>query len=180
MTEAAMPDCIKEQLDCLDRQREKILAMIPTVLVAHGIVDRLRHGNLDGRPTVNVGVGAFSLNGVLIHLDDLRSQRQVAPLLRALADAGFHLSGKPEDYAEIRRRTWTTKSSEGAEIKILGFFNGDDGEACRFVAVGEKVEKVYKLVCPDSVEPEPEPEIATSRPSDSRRRRTVGVKTRRD
>ena len=51
--------------------------------------------------------------------------------------------GEPEDYAEIRRRSWKC-----GEIKFQVFLEDrTEGATCRYVHVGVKEEPVYELKC---------------------------------
>jgi len=89
------------------------------------------------------GWSTNSIQGALIHVNNLDDIRQVIPLLKRLRELGFKCR-KVEDYPEIKRRSY-----DCGEIKVLAFLRWEEGATCRFEQVGVKEEPVYKLVCGD-------------------------------
>ena len=113
------------------------------------VVSKFEH--LDPRPSCGVGVSC--LEGVVCHLESVKNLSDVAPLLKAMKEAGFERVGDMSTYEEIRRVHWEFKR-EGKPAVLTAFFRDTDDDAspnrCRFVKVGTKTVDDFKLVCPDS------------------------------
>lgn len=104
---------------------------------------------IDAQASCNFDI--LSIQGVCLHLHNLTRVAQVAPILGWFAKRGLKLTGKPEDYAEMQRRSWPL-----GKLTILGFFREGSGPGCRFVKVGEEMRSVYKLLCDEAETPEGE------------------------
>lgn len=133
-----LPKCIQDELTKLDEKRAKVLTMTEAVQAADRILEEHRISKED---RVGVGVDYGQLQGVFLFLY-VKHWREVVPVLRALADAGFRQSKEPEDYFELHARTWTC-----GDIILRAFLPWDNSGACRRVKVGEKTEPVYEWQC---------------------------------
>jgi len=81
------------------------------------VVSKFEH--LDPRPSCGVGVSC--LEGVVCHLESVKNLSDVAPLLKAMKEAGFERVGDMSTYEEIRRVHWEFKR-EGKPAVLTAFF----------------------------------------------------------
>lgn len=137
---------IQKEVNDLQERIDRIKGWNDTAMIAQKVVDDL---DPELKPVLSIGHDFSSLQGVLIHIYP-KDMKQVAPVLKVLADCGFHQmpNSKPSDYAEIKRRTWQLVGDDkaGAKIHLSAFFY-TDGSKCKFVKVGEETKPVMKLVC---------------------------------
>ena len=129
----SVPECIQKEVDRLDFHREKVLGWVDEAIVAEEAEEKF-----DFISAVTVGSGVHSLNGVLIHCN-LKKPEDIAELLRWLGTKGYRQKGKPDDFAELKRRTWNL-----GNLQVMGFFIGD---VCKFVKVGEETKDIMELRC---------------------------------
>lgn len=96
--------------------------------------------------SASFGLEFFSVQGVVLHMNKIMKVAQVAPILGWFAQRGSRQVDKASDYAEMQRRTWNL-----GKIQLMGFFSQEEN-ACKYVKVGERMEPIYKLMCPDSMD----------------------------
>ena len=138
-----MNSLIEQAVKHFDKKREQVLGWadaVETVEVCAKAFPELL-------PTISLGYTNMSLQGILLHLHVADMEKDMVPVLRFLARAGYPKRGAPVDYAEIGRRTW---SCDG-DIQVLVFIRDDENTVCEFVEVGVKEEKVYELQCTKKV-----------------------------
>ena len=128
-----VPECIQKEVDRIDSHREKILGWCDDAIVAEEAKEKF-----DFISSVTVGSGVHSLNGVLLHCN-LEKPEDIVELLRWLGAKGYSQQAKPDDYADLKRRTWNL-----GNIQVMGFFVG---EVCKFVKVGEETKDIMELRC---------------------------------
>ncbi len=93
---------------------------------------------------LSIGWHTGTVPGVLIAFraatfDDVR------PLLARLRLAGYRPKGEPEDYEELKRRTYNFDP-----IRVMVFFDIEkEGPSCKFEKVGQKTVDVFRLICDD-------------------------------
>jgi len=138
-----MSNLIKNALAALDKKRERILGWEDAVEV----VELCAKAFPDLLPAVSLGYTAMSIQGVLLHVYVKDMEKNIAPVLRFLGRAGYPKKGKPEDYAEFKRRTWTCDG----DVKVLAFLRGEDDDVCEYVQIGVTEEPVYELQCTKKV-----------------------------
>lgn len=121
-----------------------------------GLLEGFNDDHPNRKARYSIGEPAsFSLVGLLIKLEDLETVSDVAPILRELAAIGFRQKGEPDDYPELRRRTWNLKREDDpTPVKVMVFFRDTsaddaDGPTCRYVQVGIKEEPIMELRCYD-------------------------------
>jgi len=134
------PDFILAEIQIVKTKVAYLEGLVPAANVALGA--KLVFPDLI--QSISVGWMWGQVNGILVHCD-LDHMMEISPLLRFLAQKGYRQKTKrPEDYAEIKRRTW-----DCGDVKVLGFFKG---EKCQYVQVGVKEEPIYELKC-SSIDP---------------------------
>ena len=138
------PDCVKEELEKLVNQRKRIIGYDQLAWTA----ERAQEEFPEVIERVSLGVGFGCLQGVLVMSKTLTHVSQIVPVLRWFAKKGHRIIGKPEDYAEIGRRTWSLRPDR--KIKVSAFFNGKDANSCKFVKTGEETRPTYTFMCPET------------------------------
>lgn len=94
--------------------------------------------------TFSIGIQAGELPGLLLQWHDVKDMEPVMKLVEGICKAFDCKVKAVEDYAEMQRRSYKLT----IPITVSAFF--DEHAECKFVPIGEKTEKVYKFVCPDS------------------------------
>lgn len=153
------PTPVRHELDCLAKQAKKIKSWVPMVRAAQDLAleignsYELPRGKMHLHVSVSSG-GYYSLNGVHLTIHGIQKDSEITVVLKMVGDAGFRRKknrSEPEDYGLMQRRTYYYEDD-----LMVSFFFEEGGEGCKFVEVGQKLEKEYKFLCPDSVVPEPE------------------------
>lgn len=137
-TTDSLPACIERELKVLDEKRDKLLGLADAARAAEQV---LEHHRISEEDRVGVGVDYGKLEGALLFLH-VEHWRQVTPVLRALADAGYRQTKEPDDYFELQARTWFCGT-----ITLRAFLPWDNSGLCRRVKVGERTESVYEWKC---------------------------------
>lgn len=148
-TEELVP-IIKSAVDELNSKIERVKSFTRHVIVAMQFVADPPLAEFCAAHKVYVGLcyEFFSVQGVTVHVDNLERVAHIVPALRWFAQHDYKLQGKPQDYPEIRRRSWDL-----GPIKILGFFRQGEGPGCRYIEVGQVTKPIYKLMCDDAEVP---------------------------
>lgn len=153
MQTKTMPKAIKEALDKIEGKRKRVEAWIPIAeMVEKDIAPRLKeipeiqpYLGADEH-NIDVGFEVGQVNGVLLKCETT-DFRALTPIREHIRRCGF---GAPEieDYAIMRRRTFTYKKDEGGLLVLMAFlpFDGKDNK-CEYVKVGEESTPVYELRC---------------------------------
>jgi len=153
MTETTeIPKIIQEQLDSLERLRQKILDMIPFVGIAEELIAKFKTVPGTSNWRMSIGYQTGVLNGVIVHVNAL-DFRELVVVRRWLRGRGFP-APITEDYAEISRRTWTYRQQDKPNL-VFSAFAGEicnsvrlEGQKCEFVKIGMKEpEPIYELQC---------------------------------
>lgn len=140
-----MQQFLQKEIDSHLGYIEKLTAMDDTARVIAQIKEEI---DPSLSVSLHAGVTLTQIQGIMVmiypkHFDEVKS------VLKLFALNGFYINGKPEDYAEISRRTWRLKSKEhSTPVSICAFFSDyKEGQGCKFVKVGVKEAPVYKLMC---------------------------------
>jgi len=136
-----------------DKRRQDILDYDDAALVAEEFLQSLLAKTFKS-VTLSLGHEVLSLHGVLVHFEDVQRVADMAPVLGWFARRDYKLVGKPDDYAEIQRRTWCL-----GKIKLCAFFRRGGGAGCRYIKVGEEMKPVYKLLCDEAEAQEVQAEV---------------------
>jgi hypothetical protein len=126
-----------------DGRRIKVLGMVEDVALAQEVIDKFCAKEWDAR--VSIGLDFGSMQGVLIHIDNVKSIADIAPIRRELRERGFP-APKPDDYAELKRRSYLYAREGKPQFAVMVFLRGENA-VCEYVQVGTKVEPVYELRC---------------------------------
>lgn len=133
------PEMIQEAFDEIQDSRMKVFGLIEAARVAEEAEETFKDQIKGFRLSAGWHMG--TLQGILIFCD-VNDMAEVTPLLQWLAKKGYPKKGKPEDYPEIKRRTW-----ECGKINISAFLPYSGGSKCEFVKIGVKEEPIYELQC---------------------------------
>jgi len=135
------PDAILKELRYYEELKREVLMYIPAVKDC----ERCKKHFNNPEMSISVGSGMGSLRGALLMIHNVDSIKEIPPILKWFNKEGWHLKGKPEDYAELKRRSWELQSTEKAGSVIISAFF--EGETCRFIEVGKEEKPIYELKC---------------------------------
>lgn len=133
------PDVIETALNEMQILRMKVFDLIEAARVAEKIGDEFKETIRNFR--LSYGVDMIRLQGILVQID-VNDMKEVIPILKYLAKNGYPKKGEPEDYPEIRRRTW-----DCGQIKVSAFLPWGEKSKCKYVKVGVVENPVYELQC---------------------------------
>ena len=149
-TQLDIPAVVQKELEFIENTRQRILNMAPLVRLCEELIAEFKNlaGTSDWRISIGYGIG--SLQGVLLSTTAL-DFRELIAVRRWLRTQGLP-APETNDYAEIRRRSWTYHRKDEPDFVFSAFARSPyldklEGQKCEFVKVGVKEEPVYELRC---------------------------------
>lgn len=146
-------DAIKAESLRHDLVMERINRSRPLIEAAIPAFEHAKTFDESASLYINPSDGLAQVSGVLLSIL-VEKASQVNEVLKKLNREELRLESI-EDYAEIGRRKFSFKhrKHEGPRLHVMFFFYKATDNACKFVKVGEKLEPIYELHCPDGVVP---------------------------
>jgi hypothetical protein len=129
-----IPACVAERLAQVERDRERIIASIPHVLLAESVAAQF--------PGPLNCVACPSAGDVTHYYYVRESMREVIAILREYRKLGLRVVTF-RDQPDAGSRTYEI----GQHIRLYAALPQHEGAACRFVQVGEKVVPVMEIRC---------------------------------
>lgn len=138
---------IKKELAFLEKQKEMLLECDKFCEDLQRVVDQL-----SDQPAARLTVSGNSIGkiGNLMVFLYPKAMEEVTKILREIGKLGWRLHGEPEDYVEMRAKTWEFfKKGTVAKLAVRAFFpsEGDEGAVCYFKKVGTETKDKFELVC---------------------------------